>query len=404
MRVVDVASKAEERFEVLDNTQLEIQLCGNGNDYMEKLRQIVKSSPTGSVCVERYADFIEGNGFNDVVFSELEINHWGETTDDLHSKICQDMALFGGFALHLNYNVLGEVTEIFHIPFECCRLGQPDDMGNVGFIAYHPDWTGKKTFRGKIVPVDAEHITFFNIFNSDPRIVQEQIEACGGIEYYKGQILWCSTAGKNIYPTPKADRVITEMSTDEGISNVQYRNARCNFLPAGVFVTRKGDLAQIMIDNPNMSESDAQYELKDRAKKLSTALKKLQGDASTGKLMHLEADSEEDIPKFIEFKTANYDKDFSVTSTNTTERIYSAFGQESFYCLRIGKVGFGGDVIEDAFSLYNSTVRKPQRFIERVFRLLFSQWQGASYTDFSVEPLKYISSKTTDNGNTALDN
>lgn len=37
---------------------------------------------------------------------------------------------------------------------------------------------------------------------------------------------------ENTYPVGKGDRVATEMSTDEGLSNVKYRNVRNNFFLA----------------------------------------------------------------------------------------------------------------------------------------------------------------------------
>ena len=66
-----------------------------------------------------------------------------------------------------------------------------------------------------------------DVFNPIKEVIAAQIEAAGGIEFYKGQILWISGAGRNTYPVPKADRVSTELSTDEGLANVKYRNVRC---------------------------------------------------------------------------------------------------------------------------------------------------------------------------------
>ena len=141
---------------------------------------------------------------------------------------------------HVNYNILGEIVEINYVPFENCRLYEEDENGYVSKIAIHPDWSGKKTRSGKPLRVDKAHIDFIDVFNPRKDVVLAQIEAAGGIEYYKGQILWVSGAGRNIYPRSRADRVVTEMSTDEGLSNVKYRNVRCNFLPAGMMITKKG--------------------------------------------------------------------------------------------------------------------------------------------------------------------
>ena len=150
------------------------------------------------------------------------------------------MADFNGIAIHVNYNILGQIVEIQHVPFENCRLVEEDDNGYVAKIAVHPDWSGTKTRKGKKIRVAKENIDYIDVFNPLKSVVLAQIGACWGIEYYKGQVLWVSMAGKQTYPVGKSDRVITEMSTDEGLSNVKFRNVRNNFLPSGMVVTKKG--------------------------------------------------------------------------------------------------------------------------------------------------------------------
>lgn len=51
-------------------------------------------------------------------------------------------------------------------------------------------------------------------------------------------------------------------------------------------------------------------------------------------------ESDEEKPEFLDISPKNYDKDFTVTDASVVERVYSAFGQEPWYCIRIGKVGF----------------------------------------------------------------
>lgn len=53
------------------------------------------------------------------------------------------------------------------------------------------------------------------MFNPRKNVVLSQIDKAGGLEYYKGQVLWVSMAGSNTYPLAIYDSVITEMSTDE---------------------------------------------------------------------------------------------------------------------------------------------------------------------------------------------
>lgn len=388
MKVKDLTKKSERRVDTAYLRQFDIQAFGGDNLYPQTLRNIIAASSTGSECAERFANFIEGNGFREISFSETVVNRRGDTTDDIHALVCNDVADIDGLALHVNYNLLGEIAELNYVPFENCRLLEEDANGYVAKIAIHPDWTGKKTRSGKPLRVDKAHIDFIDVFNPCKDVVLAQIEAAGGIENYKGQILWISGAGRNIYPRSRADRVVTEMSTDEGLSNVKYRNVRNNFLPSGMVITKRGQRIDKEGETPDDEDSG-----------FSDMLRQLQGDTNAAKLLEVEIEADEEKPEFIPLKTANYDKEFTVTDSSTVERIYSAYGQEPWYCIRIGKVGFSGDILEDAFEYYNSIVSKQQRMIERAFQKIFEHWYEVVNPsgDYSVQPLKYIRNATASN-------
>ena len=149
MRVKDLKKKSNKRIDTGYLQMLGIQAYGDDNLYPQTLRNIIAASSTGSECSDRFADFIEGNGFREVLFSGYVVNRKGDTADDIHALICRDMAEFNGIALHVNYNILGEIVELQHVPFENCRLLEEDENGYISKIAVHPDWTGKKTRKGK---------------------------------------------------------------------------------------------------------------------------------------------------------------------------------------------------------------------------------------------------------------
>lgn len=381
MRVKDLKKKSSNRVDVSYLRQFGIQGFGDDNLYPQTLRNIIAASSTGSECAERYANFIEGNGFKDIRFSEYVVNRKGDTVDDIHALVCPDVGYFDGMSLHINYNIFGEICELNYVPFENCRLLEEDSNGYVAKIAVHPDWSGKKTRAGKPLQVKKENIDFIDVFNPRKEVVLSQIEAAGGIEYYKGQILWLSGGGKNVYPRSRADRVVTEMSTDEGLANVKFRNVRCNFLSAGIVITKKGQ-SIAGEDSSGLNDNDG----------FSDMLGKLQGDTNSLKMLEVEISSDEEKPEFVDLSSKNYDKEFSVTDASVVERLYSAYGQEPWYCIRIGKVGFSGNILEDAFEYYNSIVSKQQRMIERAFQKIFDGWYEVvnPSNDYSVEPLKYV--------------
>lgn len=380
---VKTAKKPESRVGVKYSQQFKMQTYGEDNLYPQNLSAITSASGTAKLCLNRYAKFIEGFGFKDLKFSEYVVNRKGDTADSILRYICDDVAKYGGFALHVNYNVFCQIVEVQFVPFENCRLEEEDENGYVGHILLHPDWTGKKTRGGKAIMVDNKNVKKVNVFNPNPDVVRSQVDAVGGIQNYEGQILWMSMDGPMVYPVPIYDSVITEMSTDEGLSNVKNRNVRNNFLVSCMIVAKKGapqvDSEGREIERQMISPED---------------LKKFQGDTNGNKILLVELEDDEDEPKVVEFPMKNYDKDFTVTDESTVERIYAQFHQELFYAIRIGKLGFSGDVMRDAYEYYAGEVTTEQRFIERALDKIFKYWHETANGsgDYSLRPLKYIDS------------
>ena len=372
--------KAKKRIDISYLASLGIKAYGQNNLYPQQAKAILDSSSTGSQCADRYARFIEGKGFAVKTLYDLVVNRYGETTDDLLSAVCQDLANYGGFALHVNYDLACKVCEVQVVPFENCRLQEDDDSGYIAHIVTHPDWSGTTTRGGKIVRINKDTITSYDRFNPDPRIVRAQILASGGIEHYKGQILWVSMAGRDRYPLPKYDRVLTDLSTDEGLSNIKFRNARCNFLPSAFVVSKYSQ---------TLNEAD------EREKQLFTegfaeSLEQFQGDENSNALLSMTIANDEEKPEIVPFPQKNFDKDFEVTDKSVVERIYCAFEQEPFLCVRNGKVGFSGTLIHDCYTYYSSLVDKEQRLVERDFGKVLESWhEPLASTDTTILPLTY---------------
>lgn len=388
---INNVKRSQKRFNTSYLSTLNIQSYGKDNLYPQRLYDLIQNSPTGGTCCDRFQTFIEGNGLNNTNFSEYVCNRAGETVDDVFRLIAQDMALFHGFALHVNYNMACEIVELQHIPFQNCRLEEEEENGQVTYVNIHPDWTGHKTRKGNKILVDKSNISKVYMFNPIREVVLSQIDKSGGIEKYKGQVLWFSMDGKYQYPKPIYDKVVTNLSTDEGLDNVKYRNTRNNFLLAGMFIHKKGQSLGIDEDGKEIEQTNYDTEL-------ATKLDVFQGDVNCCSIMDITVNSDEDEPKFVAFEGGNFDSKFTCTENSVTERIYSAFGQEPWYCIRIGKLGFSGTVLSEAYEYYNSYVSRERRVISRALKKIFDHWYESANPsdDYEVQPLVYINNK--DNG------
>jgi hypothetical protein len=182
---------------------------------------------------------------------------------------------------------------------------------------------------------------------------------------------------------PIYDACITDISTDEGLGNVKNRNVRNNFLVACMMVAKRG----VPLVGADGREQDRQM-IEDED------LRAFQGDENASKILYVELENDEDKPEIVEFPSRNFDKDFSVTDASVIERIYAQFHQELFYSIRLGKLGFSGDVMRDAYEYYAGEVTNEQRFISRYFAQVLARWHDEAYRNVSteIEPLRYINS------------
>lgn len=361
--------KKEKIIDSRNDKSLGIQTFGENNDYPQQVMEIVKGSCTGLSCVGVYSKFINGQGFYDSDFFNLVINRDGLTTDVLLSMIAYDYAIFNGFAIHVNYNANFKITQLNFAPFETVRLGALNDAGKCTKACLHWDW-GRRM--GNLRRWSKEDIDEIDLFNPDPNVIRNQVNESGGWGSYKGQILYFNPMRGSNYPLPIFSPVLTDMSTEQGVSNISYRNARNNFLTSGM-----------LIDIMNEDESEEQENETEKE------FLKFQGDEESQKIVYAQAKSKEEAPTFIDFSGKNYDKEFTITHEKVKGDIGRSFNQPPI--LRAEDVGsnFGADALRNAYDYYNSVTEVERSNISRVFQQIFKYWKIKQFNDFTISPLSY---------------
>ena len=394
------APKTAPRITPAYNVRWGIKAYDTDNLYPQWLLNVVGNSSTLSGCLGRYIDFIEGKGLSDTNFAAWVVNRRGETMNDIHHLCAIDKGTFDGFAIHINYDILCRPCEIFHVPFQDCRLEEPDDSGYVSKVYVHPDWMGRLTRSGKRYTVDESKIDKIDVFNPDPDTIRRQMIKAGGIEQYLGQILYVSGAGHMVYPVPRYDSVLCEALTDEGLSNVKLRNVRNNFLAAGILTRLKNRHAGLPA-NPEDPNAENPEEEDDFEEQLAT----LQGDTNALKILSFTADYEEEVPKWTPLTIQNFDKAFTATEDSVKDKIYSIFQQEGWLCIRNGKVGFGGQLLNDVKTEYSERTEKERLSLTMAYHKVLENFapellpEQPTLENLRIEPI-ITPQQPTDDGNT----
>ena len=384
--------KAEkQRVEIYDGLAYDIQTYGLNNDYPQRIKTVTSASVTAKGCISTYQKFMQGGGFADLLFYKSIINSRGLTCDQLLNRCVKDIADYGGCAIHVNYNLLGQITDISHVPFEHCRMAIEDDQtGCVHKIALHRDWTKLK--RKTIISKNT--IQYINVYNPIKEVVLAQIEACSGIDSYKGQIYYFSLDGDLIYPKPIYDAAITDISTEAGISNVVYRNARMNFLSAGMLVRKTSQRSANDLPKDGRPEPDT----------FSKNFKKFQGDENACKIIDVEIEFDEEKPDFVPFVVEKMGDEMKVSTDLVKEKIGKVFLQPPILRAENVSTGFTLQAMQDAYEYYNSITLSERLEIERVFTQIFTNFERPinPTNNYSILPLKYGQSNNSVTGQATL--
>lgn len=359
-------NKVKPRIDPKDLTDLQILSYDNDNIYPQRVVDIVNDSGTAKRCLNMYARFVMGQGAKDLDFYKTKINSKGLTVDKLIRKTALSKGEFNGIAWHLNFNGLGEVTEVTPINFEYCRLGI---LTNDLKIAVYDDWG--KTKRKNFKKTDVEFVDVYN-----PENALRQAELLGGIEHYKGQILYWTPNGLE-YPLTDFDAVLEDMITEAQTKRFKANTSAKNFLASHILITGKEEVKEDENGNP----IDADF---------AKTLEQFQGGDGSGTILWMERESNEENIELQKVDIQDYDGLYEYTEKSSRDNIIGAFNIPPVLLVRTsGTLGTSKE-ISDATDFYNSFTAYDRLIIEELLKEVFSRFQVniCPSGDYSILPLK----------------
>lgn len=101
---------------------------GPANTFPNDLRNLAKESVTASSVINGICEYMKGVKYEFNIDSNNitvdKVNTLCDTMDDLLESCIRDQVTFGGFALQVIYNKLGEIAELYNIPMEFLRTNE----------------------------------------------------------------------------------------------------------------------------------------------------------------------------------------------------------------------------------------------------------------------------------------
>lgn len=339
------------------------------NAYPQRVQDIVNGSGMAKSCIDIFFKFINGKGFLDPQFGKRICDGDKLTNDNLLRKNAKDYANCNGFAIHFNYNVLGQRTTYSYVPFAHCRLGYNIVRKEVVSIAVYDDWARERDKK-----INKEDIDFVNLYNPDPIRVRMEIEQAGGIENYKGQIYYHGFDGGLVYPLAYYDSELEDIETDSQIKLFKYKNISSSFMAANMIVKygqSEGGQGGGVGQEPNLKNLNGVTK-DDQDEAFVEGIKEFQGAENFGKSLVAFIDTPDQKPEIIAFPQNNNDKLFEYHEKSTQDNIRKVFAIPTIFLEAIsGSLGLSKQ-LEDAVTFYNKMTQDERAVLEEAYSMLFS--------------------------------
>lgn len=365
MPKVLLANPLKRRLPYRENTVEGILLYGKDNLYPQRMDVLLSGSGAGKSSVKLFGKFIRGAGWRTTKLNDGAINVFGQSPKELLREAVQDYRIHYGYAIHVDYNAFLQPVNPKVIKFEYCRLGLPDELGNITKIVVSDDWAQEKNKIKKRQRVD--------VFNPDAEVVLRQIERCGGLEHYRGQILYV-TENVNQYPACTFDEVVPDVATDAGISIFRESSVNTKFM------------ADYWAEYPGEFESETERQ------EFATALTKFQGVQNSGRIMLIENKHAPEKPITLhKFDIQDTDRLFEWTDNSAQTKIRKNYTQPSILVgdLIPGRLGNTTE-IENSVNFYNMFTHDDRDLVSTGLKKVLRLVPGLEdVTDWAIQPLTW---------------
>lgn len=357
------------------------------NDFPQQIIQDVYNSPVASACLELWVEFLAGDGFLDGLLNDEKVNPEGDTKKQILRKVAYDVAHLEGFALHIGYNMEGEVTEIHHQPFEQTRIGKISKTGKAQDIKTNPYFGIPQDF-------DRKYTKSYYTFNPDPAYVREEMRQHAEMRrqgkvknQYPGQMFWVSIEKPlaRIYPQPFYYSGINWFKIDAEVQKFHERNLKNNLIQSHV-LNVYGDPDELVGEDDENGDKRIT-----RGERFNRELSQSARGASFGGGQWINwYQGEDEKLKPEAFPTNANDQLFQTLQDLTTSQIAIACKTPTILVgiQQAGKLGNSQEVI-NSVKIMQSTVTPKKDFISANLAKVFKAFDGKD-ADYYIKNINYV--------------
>ena len=333
---------------------------GPSDTFPVELADLVDGSPTATSCLSTNADFVTGEGFSEGEDLEnLPVNNQGLTFFQFHAITANSFTHNWGMATLVLFNKVGEITELYPLPFGNCRLGKPDDKGVISDIKYNP-------YFGTALYKSADTV-IYPVFNPSQAVVQIGDKK----KPFKGQIFWYGARDRKhpFYPVPDYFSAKYWMRVEKNASIYFDENLQNGFLQSSIMK---------ILGDPNDPSGVKDKDGNDipKGKVFDEEMtKNFSGTKRVAAIMTMWANNKEEFPTLEAFPTSGGADMYRVQDEHATKKITIATKVPAILANISEGVSLGGDgnTIRAAVKLMQQRVKRPQEILTGYYGKMLSK-------------------------------
>ena len=329
---------------------------GTRNSYPDYLLDLYNNVPTLRAIINGNIDFIAGD---DVSIQPLTqhlpngiMNNRGDHIREQIKDISKDYEIYGGFALQIIRNLIGEVAEVYYIDMRFLRTNKE---GNVFY--YCEDWS--KSVRKDVVVYPA----FIPNLNWDALDDEARNRNASSILYVKN-------IHTQVYPAPLYAASIKACEIERLIDDFHLSDINNHFVSSAII---------------NFNNGIPDDEVKEQIEREFT--EKFCGASNGGRTAFSWNPNKESATDIVEFEVKDFGERYKTLSDHSRQQIFTAFrANPNLFGIPTEGNGFANEQYAESFKLYNRTQIKPvQRMIADAYDKIYGQPKVLTIVPFSMD-------------------
>lgn len=335
-----IESRIVEATETLNRSHNFVE-WGAGNAYPQYLLSLYRSVASLRSVINGSTDYVVGNGITSTIPLLMgEVNPEGQTIVDVVECMAKDYYIYGGYALEIGRNALGNIVSIRPLDFSKLRTNKHNDV-----IYYAEDWrASRKTFH-----------TYPSYMPNGKAEVS---------------VLYVKNTHYQTYPEPLYVASLKSCEVERAIDEYHLNAINNNFTASYIVNFNNG-----VPEDEQMREIEEQF------------VEKFTGKENAGRIAFSWNSSADNATTLHKLEQDNFGDRYTALAKHSRQQIYTSFrANPNLFGIPTDNLGFSSEEYAEAFKLYNRTqIRPVQSMIVDSFDRIFGVKGAIIITPFDLE-------------------